>query len=86
MVIAHHLIEHQPRQMAQRIPPASDGGSRSMLTYAPMASVTYFVVVVFDREDGELRPGEPQEVRSAEAARRRVALTRGRECWQRRLP
>jgi len=48
-----------------------------MLTYAPMASVTYFVVVVFDREDGDLRPGEPQEVRSAEAARRRVASLAG---------
>ena len=42
-----------------------------------MASVTYFVVVVFDREDGELRPGEPQEVRSAEAARRRVVSLAG---------
>ena len=34
-----------------------------------MASVTYYVVVVFDRVDGDLRPGEPQEVPSAEAAR-----------------
>jgi hypothetical protein len=48
-----------------------------MLAFAPMASVTYFIVVVFDREDGELRPGEPQEVPSAEAARRRVASLAG---------
>ena len=52
-------------------------GSHSIITYAPIASVTYFVVVVFDREDGELRPGEPQEVPPAEAARRRVALLVG---------
>jgi hypothetical protein len=38
-----------------------------------VASVTYYVVVQFDRgEDGELRPGQPQQVPSAEAARRRV--------------
>jgi hypothetical protein len=43
-----------------------------MLPFAPMANVTYFVVVVFDIEDGELRAGEPQELPSAEAARRRV--------------
>jgi hypothetical protein len=43
-----------------------------------MASVTYFVVVVFDRtEEGELRPGEAREVQSAEAARRRAALLAG---------
>jgi hypothetical protein len=42
-----------------------------------MASVTYFVVVIFDREDCELLPGEPQEVRSAEVARRRVASLSG---------
>jgi hypothetical protein len=48
-----------------------------MLNYAPMASVTYFVVVVFDRENGDLRPGEPQEVRSAEAERRRVVSLAG---------
>ena len=45
-----------------------------MLNHAPMASVAYFVVVVFDREDGELRPVEPLEVRSVQSARRRVAL------------
>ena len=39
-----------------------------------MASVTYHVVVPFDRNgDGELEPGEPKEVPSAEMARRRVA-------------
>jgi hypothetical protein len=48
-----------------------------MLTSSPMASVTYFVVVVFDLEDGDLRPGEPEEVQSAEAARRRVASQAG---------
>jgi hypothetical protein len=48
-----------------------------MLTYAPMASVTYYVVVAVDREDGDLRPGEPQEVPSAEAARRRVGSLAG---------
>jgi hypothetical protein len=41
---------------------------------APMASVTYYVVITFDRaDDGALQPGEPQEVQSAEAARRRAA-------------
>ena len=67
----------QPASPSRRIKPVSDEGSHPMLTYAAMASVTYFVVVVFDREDGELRPGEPQEVRSAEAARRRVVSLAG---------
>jgi hypothetical protein len=49
-----------------------------------MASVTYFVVVVFDRENGDLRPGEPQEVRSAEAERRRV-VSSWRSCGRRGL-
>ena len=49
-----------------------------MVTCTAMPSVTYFVVVVFDRtEDGELRPGEPQEVRSAETARRHAASLSG---------
>jgi hypothetical protein len=39
-----------------------------------MASVTYHVVITFDRnDDGALQPGEPQEVQSAEAATRRAA-------------
>ena len=39
-----------------------------------MPSVTYHVVITFDRdEDGALQPGEPHEVQSAEAARRRAA-------------
>ena len=39
-----------------------------------MASVTYHVVVVFDRdEQGALTPGEPKELPSAEMAKRRAA-------------
>ena len=39
-----------------------------------MASVTYHVVVPFDRNgDGELEPGEPMEAPSAEMAQRRAA-------------
>jgi hypothetical protein len=38
-----------------------------------MASVAYHVVITFDRDsDGALQPGKPQEVQSAEAARRRA--------------
>jgi hypothetical protein len=39
-----------------------------------MPPVTYYVVVTFDRtDDGELRPGEPWEARSAQGAERRAA-------------
>ena len=39
-----------------------------------MASVTYHVVVAFDRdEEGVLTPGEPKEAPSAEMAKRRAA-------------
>jgi hypothetical protein len=42
---------------------------------AVMVSVTYHVVITFDRndDDGVPQPGEPQEVQSAEVARRRAA-------------
>jgi hypothetical protein len=39
-----------------------------------MDTVTYYVVVTFDRnQEGELQPAEPREAPSSEAARRRVA-------------
>jgi hypothetical protein len=39
-----------------------------------MESVTYYVVVTFDRNnEGELQSGEPREAPSSEAARRRAA-------------
>ena len=38
-------------------------------------SVTYHVVVVFDRNDeGDLKPGEPQEAATAGAAERRARV------------
>lgn len=43
-----------------------------------MASVTYYVVVTFDRgEDGELLPGQPQQVPSSQAARRLFGMLIG---------
>jgi hypothetical protein len=39
-----------------------------------MPAVTYYVVVAYDRSDnGDLQPGEPKELPSAEAAKRRLA-------------
>ena len=39
-----------------------------------MAVITYFVVITFDRTDaGELVAGQPVQIQSAEAARRRAA-------------
>ena len=43
-----------------------------------MAAVIYYFVVTFDRtEVGDLMPGEPLQVPSAENARRRVAALAG---------
>ena len=40
-----------------------------------MAAITYYVVIPFDRtEDGELKPGEPQQAISASAASQRATV------------